>query len=219
VSAQALLTGAWPWLAVAGVGALHGLNPAGGWMLAAVRGVRARDRTQALRALVPIAIGHVASVVAVAGVVVLGLGTDRRVLQAAALGLLVAVAAARLRGWAGAPARQAGLVLGSFMASTAHGTGLMLVPALMPLCLAGTPGRALTASGSLLPALAVVGVHMACMLGVSGVLATVACRAVDLGGRLRLTATRSGRAPRGSADSPPRTAAAARSSARGPRAA
>jgi hypothetical protein len=50
-----------PWLAVAGVGALHGLNPATGWLFAAVRGVRARDCGQALRALVPIAIGHAAS--------------------------------------------------------------------------------------------------------------------------------------------------------------
>lgn len=30
----------WPWLAVAGVGALHGLNPATGWMFAAASGVR-----------------------------------------------------------------------------------------------------------------------------------------------------------------------------------
>lgn len=32
-----------PWLAVAGLGALHGLNPATGWLFAAARGVRARD--------------------------------------------------------------------------------------------------------------------------------------------------------------------------------
>ena len=28
----------WPWLAVAGMGALHGLNPATGWLLAAAAG-------------------------------------------------------------------------------------------------------------------------------------------------------------------------------------
>ena len=33
----------WPWLAVAGVGALHGLNPANGWMFAAAWGVHSRD--------------------------------------------------------------------------------------------------------------------------------------------------------------------------------
>ena len=44
----------WPWLAVAGVGALHGLSPATGWMLAAACGVHARDAAQARRALRPI---------------------------------------------------------------------------------------------------------------------------------------------------------------------
>ena len=33
----------WPWLAIAGVGALHGLSPANGWLLAAACGVHARD--------------------------------------------------------------------------------------------------------------------------------------------------------------------------------
>ncbi len=35
----------WPWLAVAGLGALHGLNPASGWMLAV--GMRRRQRRRA----------------------------------------------------------------------------------------------------------------------------------------------------------------------------
>jgi len=50
----------WPWLAVAGMGALRGLNPATGWLLAAAWGVRARDRAQVLRALLPIGAGHLA---------------------------------------------------------------------------------------------------------------------------------------------------------------
>ena len=62
----------WPWLAVAGVGALHGLNPATGWMFAAAWGVRSRDRAQALRALMPIAVGHATSVALVAAAVALG---------------------------------------------------------------------------------------------------------------------------------------------------
>ena len=129
----------WPWLAVAGIGALHGLNPATGWMLAAAWGVRSRDRAQALRALVPIAVGHAASVALVAAAVAFGLSMDRVVLQALAGGLLVVVAIAHLSGRtpkrARAPAGHAGLALWSFMMSTAHGAGLMLVPALMPLCM------------------------------------------------------------------------------------
>ena len=88
----------WPWLAVAGVGALHGLNPATGWIFAAAWGVRSGDRVQALRALLPIAVGHAASVALVAGAVVVGVSMDRALLQAAAVGLLVVVAIVHLSG-------------------------------------------------------------------------------------------------------------------------
>ncbi|VTU15221.1 MULTISPECIES: hypothetical protein [unclassified Variovorax] len=178
----------WPWLAVAGVGALHGLNPATGWMAAAAWGVRSRDRMQALRALMPIAAGHAVSVALVAGAVALGLSMDRVVMQAVAGGLLVVVVALHLSGrrvrLPGAPAGRAGLALWSFMMSTAHGAGLMLVPALIPLCMSGTPAREITASGSLLLALAAVGLHTAAMLAVTGVMAAAACRGFDAGARL-----------------------------------
>lgn len=62
----------WPWVAVAGAGALHGLNPATGWLLAAGCGLRSGDRRQALHALVPIAMGHAASIAVVAATVALG---------------------------------------------------------------------------------------------------------------------------------------------------
>ena len=178
----------WPWLAVAGVGALHGLNPATGWMFAAVWGVHSRDRAQALRALVPIAVGHAASVALVAAAVALGLSVDRVVLQAVAGVLLVAVAVYHLTGRkakrARTPAGHAGLALWSFMMSTAHGAGLMLVPALIPLCMGDAPAREITASGSLTLALAAVGVHTAAMLAVTGVIASEVCRGFDAGARL-----------------------------------
>jgi hypothetical protein len=178
----------WPWLAVAGLGALHGLNPAAGWMFAAAWGVRSRDRAQALRALVPIAFGHAASVALVGAAVVFGLAMDRVVLQALAGGLLVVAAMVHLSGRtpkvARAPAGHAGLAIWSFMMSTAHGAGLMLVPALIPLCMGDASAREITASGSLTLALAAVGVHTAAMLAVTGVIATGVCRGFDAGGRL-----------------------------------
>jgi len=173
----------WPWLAVAGVGALHGLNPVTGWMFAAAWGVRSRDRAQALRALMPIAVGHATSVALVAAAVAFGLSMDRVVLQALAGGLLVVAAMLHLSGrtakGARAPAGHAGLALWSFMMSTAHGAGLMLVPALIPLCMGDAPAREITASGSLTLALAAVGVHTAAMLAVTGVIATGVCRGFD----------------------------------------
>lgn len=180
----------WPWLAVAGGGALHGLNPASGWLPAAACGLRSGDRIQALRALVPIAAGHVLAVALVGAVLAFNLAMDRGLAQALAAVLLVAVLLTHCSGRAPdrmrAPAGQAGLALWSFMVSTAHGAGLMLVPALAPLCarpgLAGVPA----AWDPWLPALAAVGVHTAAMLAVTGLLALGACRGTNaLRGLLR----------------------------------
>jgi hypothetical protein len=66
------------------------------------------------------------------------------------------------------------------MMSAAHGTGLMLVPALMPLCLGDASARNIAASGSLLRALAVVAVRSAAMLAVTGGMATGVCRGVGV---------------------------------------
>jgi hypothetical protein len=179
------MTSLWPWLAVAGAGALHGLNPATGWMLAAAWGVRSRNRAQALRALMPIAIGHAASVALVGAAVVFGLSMDRVVLQTLAGGLLVVVAVAHLSGRTPtvthAPAGHAGLALWSFMISTAHGAGLMLMPALIPLCMGDASAREITASNSMTFLLAAVGVHTAAMLAVTGVIAAGVCRGFDAG--------------------------------------
>jgi hypothetical protein len=177
----------WPWLALAGLGALHGLNPATGWIWAAAWGLRSRDRTQALRALLPIASGHAASVALVAGAVVFGLAMDRFALQVVAGGLFVAFAVLHLSGraprMARAPAGHAGLALWSFMMSSAHGAGLMLVPALVPLCAGDALAPAMSGSGPLALALAAVGVHTTAMLAVTGLVAGGVCRGFDAGAR------------------------------------
>ena len=180
------MTSYWVWLSVAGVGALHGLNPASGWMFAAAWGVHSRDRSRALRALMPIAVGHATSVALVAGAIAVGLSMDRIAMQVLAGGLLAIVLICHLSGHKGrrAPAGNAGLALWSFMMSTAHGAGLMLVPVLMPLCMGNAATREITASGSLMLALAAVGVHTAAMLAVTGVIAIGVCRGFDSGASL-----------------------------------
>jgi hypothetical protein len=152
---------------------LHGLNPATGWGFAAAWGVGSGDRTKALRALVPIGLGHLASISLVAGAVALGLSMDRVATQVVAGALLAIVAICHLSGHKGKriPTGKAGLVLWSFMMSSAHGAGLMLVPMLMPLCLGSGATREITASGSLMLALAAVGIHAAAMISVAGILA------------------------------------------------
>lgn len=191
----------WPWLAIAGLGALHGLNPASGWMLAAASGVRARDAGQARRALLPIAIGHAASIALVACAVALGMAMDRTLFQRLGGALLVGMAALRLlrgavpRASIGTDLGHAGIALWSFLMATAHGAGMMLVPVLVPLCLADNPAREITASGSLSLALAAVGVHTAAMLVTTGVVANGVFRCVCRGVALR-PGLLSGAAPR-----------------------
>lgn len=163
----------WPWLAVAGMGVLHGLNPTTGWMFAAAWGLRANDKAQALRGLWPIAVGHVASIALVVVAVAFGVSMDRGLLQWLAGGLFAVAALVHLSGrlpaMARAPAGHAGLALWSFMMSTAHGAGLMLVPALIPLCMGNASNGAM--SGSLVLAFVAVAVHTAAMLVTTGLMA------------------------------------------------
>ena len=166
------MAGLWPWLLVAGAGALHGLNPCNGWALAAACGGRAADGRAALRALAPLALGHAASVAAVAVAVALGLAIDALPLLAAVGGAVLA-----LRLWRRRPG-PAGLARWSVIVATLQGRGLMLLPALLPLCLSASPAREITASGSLLLALAAVAVHMAAMLAVTAAAALLACHGV-----------------------------------------
>ena len=168
----------WPWLTLAGLGAFHGLNPAMGWLFAVALGQHRHSRRVVLVALLPIAIGHaVAIAVVVAAVLVLGVVLDLQAIQLGG-GLL-------LLGWAvyhalyghrhrvrfGLSTGMAGLGVWSFLMASAHGAGLMLVPVLIPLCLAASPARELTASGSLPVSLAAVAVHTLAMLAVTGAIA------------------------------------------------
>jgi hypothetical protein len=185
-----------PWLAVAGAGALHGLSPANGWLLAAACGVHARDDAQARRALAPIAFGQIASMGVLAFAFSLGVSLDRALLRDLAVALLVV---ASLWLWLrragpplriGTPVRHAGIALCSFLAASAQGAGLMLIPALVPLCAGGAAARAIGFPGSLALALTTVGIHSAAMLFTTGLVATGVCRGVGMrsarSGRKRL---------------------------------
>ena len=174
----------WPWLAIAGVGALHGLSPTNGWMLAAACGVHARDDTHARRALAPIAVGQVASMTVLACAFAQAASRISARSTASPCALLVGAAlclglrSARLPMPVTTPARQAGIALWSFLLASAQGAGLMLVPALVPLCAGRGPAGALTVPGAspLTVAVGALAVHTAAMLFVTGLLATGVCR-------------------------------------------
>ncbi|TCR63624.1 hypothetical protein [Bosea sp. BK604] len=167
-----------PWLVLAGLGAFHGLNPAMGWLFAVALGLNRDSRRAMWLSLLPIALGHALSVaVVVALVVALGMVVDPHLLRLISGTLLILWAAwhmlygHRHRVRVGMQTGLAGLGLWSFLMATSHGAGLMLVPVIIPLCLAATPARELTAAGSLPVSLAAIGLHMAAMLAVTAAIA------------------------------------------------
>lgn len=167
-----------PWLVLAGLGAFHGLNPAMGWLFAVALGLHRNSRRIVLLSLLPIALGHAVSIMAVVfAVLAVGLIVDQRVLQVTAGMLLLGWAAYhglyghRHRVRVGMQTGMVGLGFWSFLMATSHGAGLMLVPVIMPLCLAAGPAGTLTASGSLPVSLAAIGVHTAAMLGLTAAIA------------------------------------------------
>jgi hypothetical protein len=167
-----------PWLMLAGLGVFHGLNPAMGWLFAVALGLHRNSRRIVWLSLVPIVLGHTMSIVLVVfAVVAVGMVVDQRSVEVTAGTLLLCWAAYhtvyghRHRVRVGFKTGMAGLGLWSFLMATGHGAGLMLVPVIIPLCLASSPAAELTAAGSLSISLAAIGVHAAAMLGVTAAIA------------------------------------------------
>jgi hypothetical protein len=168
----------WPWLALAGLGAFHGINPAMGWLFAVALGLHRHSRAVVLQALLPIAIGHALAILVVAlAVVLLGIVVDQRALRIGAGALLIgwavyhALYGSRHRVRFGMQVGMLGLGAWSFLMASAHGAGLMLVPVLIPLCLAASPAGGLSAAASAPVALAAVGVHTLATLATTGAIA------------------------------------------------
>jgi hypothetical protein len=182
------MTDAWPWLAMALLGAYHGLNPAMGWLFAVALGMQERSRAAVLRALGPIALGHEAAIALVAALV-LGLGVlaDAAALQLGAGLALVAFGIFRFAKprahprWARGRVQRGELAWWSFLMSSAHGAGLMVAPVLLG---AGGASEAAASSshaladveavGLSVPASAVaVVLHVVAMVAVMAVVAVV----------------------------------------------
>src|SRR5712671_2451560 len=81
----------WPWLALAGLGAFHGINPAMGWLFAVALGLQSGERSAVVRALSPIALGHAASIALVVAIVAaVQIAIDPVVLRLLAAACLIA---------------------------------------------------------------------------------------------------------------------------------
>jgi hypothetical protein len=178
----------WQWLALAGLGAFHGLNPGMGWLFAVAIGLQERSRVALLRALGPIALGHAASVLVIAGLV----GVFESVLATrlvaigggavlVGFGLWRALSKRHFR-WAGMRLTPAQLTSWSFLMSSIHGAGLMLLPVLVARQVAGGGHQhALAAAGaSLWIGLGATLVHTGAMVAVAGTIALLVYEIVGL---------------------------------------
>lgn len=173
------------WLAVLGSGVFHGINPAMGWLFATALGLQRGSRMALAAALPPLALGHAASIFAVtSSALVLGLALHAQSLRLVAGIVLLGWAAYHLfyghrhRLRIGMTAGFVGLAIWSAATATVHGAGLMLVPALMPIC--GSVAKA-GLSGALGPAAIVTLVHTAVASATSAAIAFVAYEYVGLG--------------------------------------
>ncbi len=175
----------WPWLALAGLGAFHGLNPAMGWLFAVALGLHRHNRRVVWLSPLPIALGHALSIIIAAGAFLwAGLVIDPRAVRIGAGLFLIGWAlyhwrrGHRHRVRVGMQAGLAALAVWSFLMATTHGAGLMLWPVLMPLCFAAASEP--TSIGPFLTALLGVGIHTLAMLTVSTALAVAVYEWVGL---------------------------------------
>jgi hypothetical protein len=175
----------WPWDVLIVLGAYHGLNPGMGWLFAVARGLQERRRSAVWKSFLPIAAGHEAAIGVVVGLVVVAQ-------------LLIAPEALRIAGAVGlfgfalyrlwrrtAHPRGFGMRIGarglfgwSFLMSSAHGAGLMLVPIVLRLHPTGGGNQdmsliAYTTAFSPLQGLAAATAHTLALLTVMGLVAVV----------------------------------------------
>jgi hypothetical protein len=146
------------WLALFLLGCYHGINPGMGWLFAVALGFQERRASAVLRAIVPLALGHLTSVAIVVLIAVAAAGAfPHRIVHDVAAAILLAFGAYRLvrarhPRWVGMRVGFSGLALWGFLMSTAHGAGLMLLPFItangpsMPSAMAMPMPHALTTS-------------------------------------------------------------------------
>jgi len=128
------VSGPYVWLTLFLLGCYHGINPAMGWLFAVALGLQERSTAAVLRAVLPIALGHVISIAAVVALTVVAAATlPRAPLHYGAAAILFAFGLYRLLRlrhprWVGMRVGFWGLALWGFLMAGAHGAGLMLVP-------------------------------------------------------------------------------------------
>ncbi|MFZ1889048.1 MAG: hypothetical protein WAU33_13520 [Candidatus Binataceae bacterium] len=187
------MSGAWPWIAVAALGAYHGIDPSMGWLFAVALGLQERSRAKVIGALIPIAIGHLVSIAAVVATIsALQSSFPFAMVRPAGAGALIIFGLFRFfwprahPRWVAMRVNFGDLVLWSFLMASAHGAGLMLFPILLGMSApAGAPMHhhgmpMLPQAHPVVTAAAVVILHTGAMLIVMGAIAVVVYEKVGL---------------------------------------
>ena len=144
------------WWAVVASGLYHGINPGMGWPLAVSAALMERARGSLWKALAALAGGHLLAMTAILFPfsMLVSLVTWQREIQIGAaclvigLGLYLLVNRRHPRFLARVPPSR--LVLWSFLAATAHGAGLMLVPIYLGICDLAQEGAGHAAASTLM---------------------------------------------------------------------
>jgi len=186
------------WTLIA-LGAFHGLNPGMGWLFAVAIGFQERSKRALLRSLGPIATGHALSVALIALLVtVTQTIVAARVVAIVGGVVLVGFGLWRLLSkrhfkWVGMRLNAWQLTSWSFLMSSIHGAGLMLLPVLVAADVSNNPhaghgGTGLASLsgpvdgvlGAVVRGLVVTGFHTAAMVVTAGVIAMMVYQVIGL---------------------------------------
>jgi len=188
------MNGWWPWVAVAMLGAYHGVDPSMGWLFAVALGLQEQSRAKVIAALFPIAIGHLMSVGLIVGLMAAAMKPASGWLPQLGATALIAFGLFRFwrprahPRWVAMRVNSIELAAWSFLMATAHGAGLMLFPILVDLRSASmavhhhmmTMAAPANASFGVAQTSAIVLLHTGAMLLVMGTVAFVVYEWVGL---------------------------------------
>ncbi|RJF95055.1 hypothetical protein [Noviherbaspirillum saxi] len=184
------------WSTIVAIGLYHGINPAMGWPIAVANGMTVRRASAVFSTLLPLGVGHLMAMMVVlvpfawlgwfmewsreirisAGVLVLMFGV-RMLIARGHPRFLARIKPTQLAWW-------------SFLMATAHGAGLMLLPAMLGLCVSETAETAMSGHAtvmsylvrsSTLVAVLVAAVHTLAMLLAGTAMAWMTYRYLGLG--------------------------------------
>jgi hypothetical protein len=182
-------TTTYSWLALAGLGAFHGLNPGMGWLFAAAHGMQEGSRRAVWRAMFPLAGGHALAIgAAILAASLAGVAVSPENVRWPIALLLVGMGLRQLYRhmhprWAAMRVGMGGLTWWSFLMATAHGAGLMVLPVFLQMSAqaAGPSCHASAATPNPLAAVTATFVHGAGYLLATALAAWVVVDRLGLG--------------------------------------